>query len=141
MGRLAAAIDRNDYRNWLGNVVLDSKHGPGRPLPPGCDCATTRCSCMEELLDVTVLGCRPSAHGDGLVDVDLEGLVRHDSRYSGRTLAQRPDAIGFHMTGPDDDEDLGECLDVSGLFVERPDPSHPRRSWWAAVPNRCCRPP
>ncbi|GAA1376447.1 hypothetical protein GCM10009661_44620 [Catellatospora chokoriensis] len=124
-GRLAAAIGRNGYGNSLGNIVLDSKHDPDRTLPPGCDCATTRCSCMEELLDVTVLGCRPSAHGDGLVDIDLKGLVRHEPRYTGRTLAQRPDAIGFHMTSPDDDDDLGECLDISGLFVERPDPSYP----------------
>ncbi|WP_239086952.1 barstar family protein [Catellatospora methionotrophica] len=124
-GRLAAAIDRNDHRYWLGNVIVDSKHDPDRPPPPGCDCATIRCSCMEELVDVTVLGCRPSAHGDGLVDIDLEGGVRLDSGYTDRTPARRPDAIGFHLTGPDDDGDLGECLDISGLFVERPGASYP----------------
>lgn len=78
---------------------------------------------MLELLDITVLGCRPSAGGQGLVDVDLEGLVRGESRYADRTLAQRPDAVGFRLTGVEGDEDLGECADVSGLFVDRREPA------------------
>ncbi|HEX5597345.1 MAG TPA: barstar family protein [Micromonosporaceae bacterium] len=120
-GRLAEAIESDGSRTWLGNLMLDSRHDPDRPLPAGCDCATSRCACMEELLDITVLSWHPSAHGHGLVDVEMEGLVRGEPRYSNRTLAERPDAIGFELTS-DEGEDFGECVDIAGLFRERPQP-------------------
>jgi hypothetical protein len=120
-GALAAAVGAHDGPRHVRNVIVESTHDPDRPPPPGCDCASARCECMEVLLDVEVTAWRSSVHGDGLFDVDLAGWIDLDHRYANRDPSQRPDAIGFRLTTYED-EDLGECADIAGLFVERPEP-------------------
>jgi RNAse (barnase) inhibitor barstar len=107
---------------WLGNVVLDTVHRPGWPLSDGCDPVQVGCcACMEELLDVTVVGHHPSATAPDLVDVVLEGrLWAGEPRYTARTTAQPPDAAGYLLTG--DDEQFGSCREITGVFHPRPEP-------------------
>jgi len=60
VGRLRAAVD-GTAQVWLGNLVLDAVHHPDRPTGTGCDPVPVGCDeCMEELLDLTVVGRRPS---------------------------------------------------------------------------------
>ncbi|MBF9129137.1 hypothetical protein I0C86_09100 [Plantactinospora sp. S1510] len=61
-GRLRAALDRIDTDGaWLGNLVLD----PIRPADEDDGFL------LEHLLDVVLLGHRPSDLAPGLVDIDL----------------------------------------------------------------------
>lgn len=106
-------------RAWLGDLVLDPVHGPRRP--EGCQPYNPGCSCGEELLDVTVLGRRPSAAGSGLVDVDLRGHLRILPEY-GWPPAQPPAAHAFTLTGSHDGQALGTCQQTAGVFRERPRP-------------------
>ncbi|GIH97745.1 barstar family protein [Planobispora siamensis] len=106
-------------RAWLGDIVLDPVHDPQR-RPAGCQPYDPGCSCMEELLDVTVLGRRPSAEGPGLVDLDLRGHLRILPE-DGWPPAQPPAAQAFTLTGGDG-QALGTCRRTLGIFRERPRP-------------------
>ncbi|MBG0825931.1 barstar family protein [Planomonospora sp. ID91781] len=108
-------------RAWLSDIVLDPVHDPRQPPPQGCQPYNPGCSCMEELLDVTVLGRRPSAAGADLVDVDLRGHLRILPEY-GWPPAQPPAAHAFTLTGNHDGPALGTCRQTAGVFQERPRP-------------------
>lgn len=117
-GPLRAALPHaGTDRAWLGDIVLDAVHDPRR-RPPGCRPYDSGCSCTEELLDVTVLGRRPSAAGPGLVDLDLRGHLRLLEEWP---QAQPPAAQVFTLTS-DDGQALGTCLHTLGIFRERPRP-------------------
>ncbi|WP_068929365.1 barstar family protein [Planobispora rosea] len=106
-------------RAWLGDIVLDPVHGSRRP--EGCQPYSPGCSCMEELLDVTVLRWRRSAAGAGLIDVDLRGHLRILPEY-GWPPAQPPAAHAFTLTGSHGGPALGTCRQIAGVFRERPRP-------------------
>lgn len=110
-GALAAALHGDP---WLGDLAIEAvghrhheKYGD-RVTPPYC--------CAAYLCDVTVTGARPSAAGDGLLDVDLSGVV---DRRDDEPPAERPAAAGFRLAdraGP-----LGVCQDVVGVYRARPE--------------------
>ncbi|MFD1938544.1 barstar family protein [Nonomuraea mangrovi] len=104
-------------RAWLPSVALFPVH---RKRPAGCLWDERGCTCVEELIDVTVVGRRPSAAREGMVDLDLRGYVRLLPEYG--LPEEKPDVTGFRLAALDD-ATLGECLDVAGVFRERPSPS------------------
>ncbi|MEU7867200.1 barstar family protein [Dactylosporangium sp. NPDC049140] len=89
---------------WLGNVyVEDATEDPtNAPL----------------LVDLTVLAVLPSTLAPGLLDVDLQGRLHPDDR---AVADRRPGPGGFRLTGGVAAEArLGRCIDVGGVFRERP---------------------
>lgn len=107
-----------DPTPWLGNVLVGPSHRPGH-LPTACVRYGPDCDCVAELLDVTVVGTRSSPRGDGLLDVELSGLV--DLRHPPGPPPDRPDADGFRIA--DDTGALGACDDVTGVYQPRPEPA------------------
>lgn len=101
-------------RAWLGNLWLSA-----RPDDP----AARRGWIGEQLLDVTVLGHRPSQTSPEHVDIDLEGLVDVHDRTDG--VARPDDVTGFVLSGPDE-APCGVCADITGLFREPAGPPVPR---------------
>ncbi|WUH98530.1 barstar family protein [Spirillospora sp. NBC_00431] len=93
-------------RAHLGNLWITAE--PGDP-------AARRGWTGEQLLDVTVLGHRPSETAPGRVDVDLEGLADVDDRTDGVT---RPEDVTGFLLIDHDDAPCGTCADVTGLFRE-----------------------
>lgn len=111
-----------DEPAWFGNIVVDVVHGPQRTAPPDCrQYSDAHCSCMQELLDVVVVGHRPSALGTDLVDVDLDGLVRIDYLQDIGPDDEAPDADGFRLSDLTNSP-LGTCREIAGLYWERPEP-------------------
>ncbi|WP_204018511.1 hypothetical protein, partial [Sphaerimonospora thailandensis] len=106
---------------WLGDIVLGPVHGPRQPPPKGCRPYDSGCSCMQELLDITVLGRHPSATEPGLVDIDLRGHLRILPE-DGWPPARPPAAQSFVLTGGDG-QALGTCRRTAGVFRERPRPT------------------
>jgi hypothetical protein len=51
---------------------------------------------MEELLDLTVIGSRPSAAGPELLDVELDGRFQMHHRDGPRSEAQAPTRPATH---------------------------------------------
>ncbi|GIE78502.1 hypothetical protein Aph02nite_44520 [Actinoplanes philippinensis] len=127
-GPLRAAIDGTGP-DWLGILVVEPVHVPGRPADEPCDPgACHECGfSVEELLDVRLVGHRPAADGSDRLDVDLTGhrFDGHNNRHG--TTA--PEAFGYRLlvTGIDDraDERAGDCGDITGLFRQRADPWPP----------------
>ncbi|MEV4517837.1 hypothetical protein AB0K00_53865 [Dactylosporangium sp. NPDC049525] len=122
-GPLRAAIDGTGPA-WLGNLVVEGAHVPGRPVGERCEDQCWQClDTMEELLDVRLVGHRPAADGSGLVDVDLEGHRRDDDANQGGTTA--PAVSGYRViawyatAGSTEGTAAGECRAVTGLFRER----------------------
>ncbi|GGL55293.1 barstar family protein [Planomonospora parontospora] len=103
-------------RAWLPSIALTPVHRP-QQRPAECLLHEHGCTCEEELIDVTVVSRRPSAAGDGLVDLDLRGYVRLLPEWG--IPEEKPDGTGFRLSTLDN-ERLGECLDVAGVFHERP---------------------
>ncbi|MEV6033394.1 barstar family protein [Nonomuraea sp. NPDC052116] len=103
-------------RAWLPSIALTPVHRPGH-RPAKCRTYEHGCTCEEELIDVTVVGRRPSAARDGLVDLDLRGYVRLFPEHGLPEV--KPDGTGFRLSALDN-EKLGECLDVAGVFRVRP---------------------
>ncbi|MFI6803336.1 barstar family protein [Streptosporangium canum] len=101
-------------RAWLPSIALFPVH---QQRPARCLWDEHGCTCVEELIDVTVIGQRPSAARDGLVDLDLRGYVRLLPEWG--LPEEKPDATGFRLAALDD-EKLGECLDIAGVFRKRP---------------------
>ncbi|WP_235030584.1 barstar family protein [Nonomuraea solani] len=96
---------------WLSTLGLHPVHGPGA----NCGCGLEiGCFCSQELIDVTVLGWCPSDEWPGLVDIDLRGYVRIAPE-------EVPENDGFLLTGRND-ERLGTCRSVGGVYRERPEP-------------------
>ncbi|MFI5910137.1 barstar family protein [Dactylosporangium sp. NPDC051541] len=113
-GPLAAATPGT----WLGNVYVED--------------ATDNPLSAPLLVDLTVLGVLPSTLAPGLLDVDLEGRLHPGDR---AIADRRPGPGGFRLTGGRPGEvRLGRCIDVGGVFRERPAP-HP-----TDVVLRGCRP-
>ncbi|MFI7130328.1 barstar family protein [Nonomuraea sp. NPDC050153] len=109
-------------RAWLPSIALTPVHR-SEQRPAECWEYEYGCSCEEELIDVTVVGRRPSAARDGLVDLDLRGYVRLLPENG--LPEEKPDGTGFRLSALDN-EKLGECLDVAGVFRVRPAaPVHP----------------
>lgn len=98
---------------WLGNLWVSAK--PDDP-------ATQRGWIGEHLLDVTVLGYRPSAASPGRVDVELEGLADVDDGMDG---VGRPDCTSGFVLSSSDDTRFGICADVAGVFREPAEPPVP----------------
>lgn len=127
-GPLRAAIDGTGP-DWLGILVVEPAHIPGRPVDEYCDPRTCReCAfSVEELLDVRLVDHRPAADGSDRFDVDLTGHRYDGDNNRHGTLA--PKAFGYRLlvTGINDrpDERAGDCGDITGLFRERPDPWPP----------------
>ncbi|MEV0901065.1 hypothetical protein [Actinoplanes sp. NPDC049802] len=127
-GPLRAAIDGTGP-DWLGILVIEPAHVPGRPVDEYCDpSACHECAfSVEELLDVRLVGYRPAADGSDRLDVDLTGHRYDDDNNRHGTTA--PEAFGYRLivTGMDGrlDERAGDCGDIAGLFRERPDPWPP----------------
>jgi RNAse (barnase) inhibitor barstar len=118
-GALASVLDSvtagtvGPERAWLGNLWVSARPG---------DSVARRGWIGEQLLDVTVLGHRPSVAPPGRVDIELEGLVGMRDRTDG---VARPDKVtGFVLSGPDETR-CGVCADVTGLFREPAGPSVP----------------
>ncbi|MFI0405828.1 barstar family protein [Actinomadura sp. 3N508] len=109
-GALAAAGSGQPH---LGNLWLSA-------MPD--DPATRRGWFGEQLLDVTVLGRRPSASSPGRVDIDLEGLVDVNDRSDG--VARPDDVTGFVLTDLADTP-CGTCTDITGVFREPAAPPVP----------------
>jgi hypothetical protein len=127
-GPLLAALDGTGPA-WFGNLLAEGVHAP-----EGCDPGCMEClDIVEELLDVRVVGHRPSADGSGRFDIELEGHRRNETNNRGGTVA--PAVSGYRLIawpGPS----AGECRNVAGLFHQRPD-------MWPAGPPltlRGCRP-
>ncbi|MFI6458754.1 barstar family protein [Streptosporangium amethystogenes] len=103
-------------RAWLPSIALTPVHRP-QQRPTGCLPYEHGCTCEEELIDVTVVSRRPSAAQDGLVNLDLRGYVRLLPEWG--MPEEKPDGTGFRLAGLNN-EKLGTCLDVAGVFRERP---------------------
>ncbi|MFG1681478.1 barstar family protein [Nonomuraea sp. NPDC049269] len=103
-------------RAWLPSIALTPVHRPEH-RPAGCWTYEYGCTCEEELIDVTVISRRPSAAQDGLADLDLRGYVRLLPECE--MPEEKPDGTGFRLSTLDN-ENLGECLDVTGVFRVRP---------------------
>ncbi|GAA0843593.1 barstar family protein [Streptosporangium amethystogenes subsp. fukuiense] len=103
-------------RAWLPSIALFPVH---RQRPARCLWDEHGCTCVEELIDVTVVGRRPSATQEGLVDLDLSGYIRLLPEWG--LPEDKPDVTGFRLAALDD-EKLGECLDVADVFRKRPSP-------------------
>ena len=101
-------------RAWLPSIALFPIH---YQRPVRCLWDEHGCTCVEELIDVTVIGQRPSATRDGLVDLDLRGYVRLLPEVG--LPEDKPDGSGFRLAALDDVK-LGSCLDVAGVFRKRP---------------------
>ncbi|MFF5212266.1 barstar family protein [Streptosporangium sp. NPDC000396] len=101
-------------RAWLPSIALFPVH---QQRPARCLWDEHGCTCVEELIDVTVIGQRPSAARDGLVDLDLRGFIRLLPEWG--LPEEKPDATGFRLAALDD-EQLGQCLDIAGVFRKRP---------------------
>ncbi|MGI5324874.1 hypothetical protein [Actinomadura nitritigenes] len=118
-GALASALDSmasdnaGPERTWLGNLWLSA-----RPDDPGA----RRGWIGEQLLDVTVLGHRPSKTSSQHLDIDLEGLADVHDRADG--VARPDDVTGWVLSGPDD-APWGVCADITGLFREPAEPLVP----------------
>ncbi|QKG23474.1 hypothetical protein ACTIVE_5117 [Actinomadura verrucosospora] len=114
-GALASALNSmaSAGQAWLGNLWLSP-----RPDDP----AARRGWIGEQLLDVTVLGHRPSQTSPERLDIDLEGLVDVDDRTEGG--ARPGDVTGFVLSDLDD-APSGVCTDISGLFREPTGPPVP----------------
>lgn len=87
------------------------------------DAAARRGWIGERLLDVTVLGHRPSRTSPHHLDIDLEGLVDVHDRTDG--VARPDDVTGFVLSG-EDDAPCGVCADITGLFRDPAGPPVPR---------------
>lgn len=119
-GVLAASLDSDPAatpldggRGWLGNLWVSA-------MPD--DRATRDGWFGVYLLDVTVLGQRPSTTSPGRVDVDLDGLVHV---YDPTDAVDRPGGItGFVLRGPDDTP-YGACADITGVFRDQGEPPVP----------------
>lgn len=121
-GRLRAAVDGTGPA-WLDHLVLDALHHPDRPCSDWAPHFDSR-ECREVLVDLTVVGWRPSSLDATLLDIDLQGHP-FEPRYPERDLATPPDAVGYLLTC-EDEEPLGECQEVAGVFWPRPQPPvHP----------------
>ncbi|WP_203931271.1 hypothetical protein [Virgisporangium ochraceum] len=140
-GPLLAAIDGTGPA-WVGNLIVEGAHVPGRPVNESCEPGCKGCfDTMEELLDVRVVAHRPAADGSGLFDIGLEGHRREGDNNQGGAVA--PAVFGYRLIvwsaadGSDPEEaPAGECQDVAGLFLDRP------ASWPPGPPLRLlgCRP-
>lgn len=111
---------------WFGSFVVEGAHVPGRPVSERCTDQCRECyESIEELLDVRVVGHRPSVDGPGLFDIDLEGHRRDGDNNRGGTVA--PAVVGYRLAawssvdGSVEATPVGECHDIAGLFHERPD--------------------
>nr|BFE33577.1 hypothetical protein GCM10010200_058280 [Actinomadura rugatobispora] len=118
-GVLTAALDRPTQNPdpegaWAGDLWVSAK--PDDP-------AVRRGWLGERLLDVIVLGHRPSRDWPGRVDLELEGLADVDDRTDG--IARPDDVTGFALTDPDG-APCGTCADVTGLFREPAEPPVPQ---------------
>ncbi|GAA3453039.1 barstar family protein [Dactylosporangium matsuzakiense] len=120
---------------WLGNMYVED--------------ATDNPMSAPLLVDLTVLGVLPSTLAPGLLDIDLEGRLHPADR---AIAERRPGPGGFRLTGDRPGEArqsgdtglvgadgvgllrLGRCIDVGGVFRERPAPPP------ADVVLRGCRP-
>ncbi|MEV0147410.1 MULTISPECIES: barstar family protein [unclassified Nonomuraea] len=103
-------------RAWLPSIALTPVHGP-QQRPAGCLEYEHGCTCEEELIDVSLVSRRPSAQGEGLVDLDLRGYVRLLPEWG--MPEEKPNAMRFRLSALNNAES-GECLDVAGVFRERP---------------------
>ncbi|MEV5499208.1 barstar family protein [Nonomuraea fuscirosea] len=103
-------------RAWLPSVALIPVHRPEH-RPASCWTYEHGCTCEQELIDVTVVARRPSATRKGLVDLDLSGYIRLLPEWG--LPEEKPDGTGFRLAALDD-EKLGACLDVTGVFRVRP---------------------
>ncbi|WP_433203747.1 barstar family protein [Dactylosporangium sp. CS-047395] len=91
---------------WLGNVHVED--------------ATENPATAPLLVDLTVLGVLPSNLAPGLLDIDLEGRLHPADR---AIADRRPGPGGFRLSGgPGGLARLGRCIDVGGVFRERPAP-------------------
>lgn len=116
-GPLREAMDGiGTERAWLADIGLTPVHRGPRPAK----CLfwdDDGCYCVEELVDVTVVGRRPSALQEGLVDLDLSGHVRLLPEHGLPEV--KPDATRFRLDSFSN-EWMGDCLDVAGVFRRRP---------------------
>ncbi|MGJ6960938.1 barstar family protein [Streptosporangium sp. G11] len=103
-------------RAWLPSIALVPVHRP-QQRPARCLQHEHGCTCDEELIDVTVVDRRPSAARAGLVDLDLHGYIRLLPEWG--MPEEKPDVTGFRLAALNN-ENLGECLDVAGVFRKRP---------------------
>ncbi len=112
-------------RAWLPRVILDPLHDFHQPPPADCHRYDRGCSCAVELMDVQVIGHRPSIFGAGLVDIDLRGhsLILPEQHWP---PAQPIEGTTGFLLSAHDDQDLGRCHSTAGVFRERrPPPLHP----------------
>ncbi|GAA2383522.1 barstar family protein [Dactylosporangium salmoneum] len=93
-GPLRAALDGPA---WLGNVWVEPSNSVDG----------------QELLDVVVTGHRPSPAGDGLLDIDLEGVPYLDQDTRAPKLGR---ACRLELSAG---EPLGTCRDPVGVFRDR----------------------
>ncbi|WP_205718762.1 barstar family protein [Actinomadura sp. WMMA1423] len=118
-GALASVLDSmashaaEPERAWLDDLWLSA--APDQP-------AARRGWIGERLLDVTVLGHRPSRTSPERLDIDLEGLVDVYDRTDG--VARPDDVTEFVLSGPDG-ASCGVCADVTGVFREPAAPPVP----------------
>jgi hypothetical protein len=118
-GALASVLDSvtpgtaGPERTWLGNLWVSARPD---------DSAAQRGWTGEQLLDVTVLGHRPSETSPGRVDIELEGLVDVYDRTDG--VGRPDDVTEFVLSGPDDTP-CSACADVTGVFRESAEPPVP----------------
>ncbi|MDI6102306.1 barstar family protein [Actinoplanes sp. NEAU-A12] len=118
-GALADLLDRlpaealGTEAAWLGHLSVTAPEPPAGQSPQWFG---------EDLLDVVVLGQRPSAATPGAVDIDLDGFV---FVYEPADEVERPaDVAEFALVGYGEAA-YGTCQDVSGVFREQGEPPVP----------------
>lgn len=118
-----ASTTAGSERAWLGTLWLSA-----RPDDP----AARRGWIGEQLLDVTVVGHRPSKTSPEHLDIDLEGLADVQDRTDG--VARPDDVTGLVLSGPDG-APCGVCADITGLFREPAEPSVPHITLVGCLPE------
>ncbi|WP_242892933.1 barstar family protein [Actinomadura litoris] len=117
-GALARILDAMDAGAaepegaWLGDLELSA--APDSPAAWGW--------IGERLVDLTVMGRRPSPTSPDQVDIDLEGLVDVHDRTE--EICRPNDVTALVLTGSDG-APCGTCADITGMFRESAEPPVP----------------